>query len=130
MKAWWKCPERLHKGNTIASREESSVPHVCALTQFATEEDADLAAVQYHTYVHQFTYRRRIHVTYNGVIGMVPTSVVEGDQIAILLGGGTPFMLREVGDAHVLIRDAYVYGLMYGEALGMDGFAQQEIQLL
>lgn len=61
---------------------------------------------------------------------MVPVSVVEGDQIAIVLGGDTPFILREVEDAHVLVRDAYVYGLMYGEALGMDGFAQQEIQLL
>lgn len=122
--------ERLHRGETIASREGSSNPPFSRLTVFTTEKDADLEAIQYHKYVQQFTYRRKICVTCNGSVGLVPASVIEGDQIAVILGGGTPFILREVEDAHILIGDAYFHGLMRGEALGMDEFALQDISLV
>ncbi len=122
--------ERLHKGETIATREGSSNPHFSELTTFTGEKDAELEAIQYHKYVQQFTYRRRICVTCNGFVGLVPASVVEGDQIAIILGGGTPFILREVEDAHILIGDAYFHGLMRGEALEMDEFAPEDISLV
>ena len=125
-----KMTERLHKGETIATREGSSNPHFSAITVFSTEEDEDLEATQYHKYVQQFTYRRRVCVTCNGFVGLVPASVVEGDQIAIILGGGTPFILREVEDAHMLIGDAYFHGLMRGEALEMDEFAPEDIILV
>lgn len=121
--------DRLHKGNTIATREGTSTPQFSALTPFTTEKDADIAAIQYHKYVQQFTYRRRICVTCNGLVGLVPASVVEGDLIAIFLGGDTPFIVREVEDAHVLIGDAYVHGVMRGEALAMDEFAPQDTTL-
>lgn len=68
-------------------------------------------------------------MTCNGLVGLVPASVVEGDLIAIFLGGDTPFIVREVEDAHVLIGDAYVHGVMRGEALAMDEFAPQDTTL-
>ena len=46
--------------------------------------------------------------------------MIKGDQIAVLLSGGTPLILREAGAAHILIGDAYFHGIMRGEALGMD----------
>ena len=122
--------ERLHRGETIASQEGSSTPYFSRLTVFSGQEDADLEAIQYHKYVQQFTYRRRICVTCNGFVGLVPGSVIEGDQIAVILGGGTPFILREVEDAHLLIGDAYFHGLMRGEALEMDEFVLQDISLV
>lgn len=39
------------------------------------------------------------------------------DQICVLLGAKTPFILRKMNDHFVLLSDAYVEGLMYGEAI-------------
>jgi len=39
------------------------------------------------------------------------------DQICILLGSDGPFVLRKADDHYILISDAYVEGLMYGEAI-------------
>ncbi|MCJ1450478.1 hypothetical protein MMC28_000809 [Mycoblastus sanguinarius] len=121
--------ERLHKGETSATRSGTSAPHYSSLTPFTMEQDADLAAVQYSKYVQQFLYRRRLCVTHSGFVGLVPDTVVEHDKIIIFLGGDTPFILREEKDAHALIGDAYIHSLMHGEALEMDEFLPQEIVL-
>jgi hypothetical protein len=46
--------------------------------------------------------------------GVQPQS---SDQICILLGSNVPFVVRKVEDHYILISDAYVEGLMYGEAI-------------
>jgi hypothetical protein len=40
-----------------------------------------------------------------------------GDLVCILFGGITPFILRAKDDYYALVGDAYVYGLMEGEAI-------------
>ena len=39
------------------------------------------------------------------------------DLIFILLGANVPFILRKVDNYFLLVSDAYVEGLMYGEAI-------------
>lgn len=39
------------------------------------------------------------------------------DYICVLLGAAVPFILRRIDDHFILISDAYVEGLMYGEAI-------------
>ena len=58
------------------------------------------------------------------------SSLACGHHIAVIFGGGTPFILNEVEHAHILIRDGYVHGLMHGEALGTDKFELQDINPL
>jgi hypothetical protein len=41
------------------------------------------------------------------------------DQVCILIGADVPFILRKVDEHYVLVSDAYVEGLMYGEAIDM-----------
>ncbi|KAK0114230.1 hypothetical protein ONS95_013728 [Cadophora gregata] len=84
------------------------------------------------------TFRRRIFITDTGFMGVGPGELQEGDALFILVGGQTPFILRESGSCKFplityerysmrikrpsfkLIGDCYVHKLMDGE--GMEGW--------
>ncbi|KAM0796847.1 heterokaryon incompatibility protein-domain-containing protein [Usnea florida] len=69
--------------------------------------------------------------SYMGIVMGVPRV---GDCVCILLGGDTPFVLRPKGrDEWELVADAYVHGIMDGEAMGRtveDGFEYQDFTLV
>lgn len=55
-------------------------------------------------------------VTKKGYLGLAPWNAREGDVVAILLGGCTPFLLRRIrGSRYSLVGEAYVHGIMAGE---------------
>jgi hypothetical protein len=55
-------------------------------------------------------------VTHKGHLGLASKHVQTGDIIAILFGGQLPFVLRKVGNHYILIGEAYIDGIMDGEA--------------
>jgi hypothetical protein len=66
-------------------------------------------------------------VTRKGYIGIGPPNTRPGDQVWILCGGQVPFVLRQVEQENptsnatserTLVGDAYVHGIMDGEAVG------------
>ncbi|KAH8780991.1 heterokaryon incompatibility protein-domain-containing protein [Diaporthe sp. PMI_573] len=75
---------------------------------------------------------RRLMVTKKGYIGLAPHRCQPGDHVAILAGGAVPFVLRKNGvgrqdnesvnlgngsaASYEVIGDAYVHGIMDGEA--------------
>jgi hypothetical protein len=61
--------------------------------------------------------RRRLIVTENGRAGLGFWNAEVGDVVAVLLGCRFPVILRPVDGHYVLIGEAYVDGLMGGEAL-------------
>ncbi|KAH7147490.1 hypothetical protein DER46DRAFT_74301 [Fusarium sp. MPI-SDFR-AT-0072] len=65
---------------------------------------------------------RSLLITYRGYMGLAPWNAQIGDKVAILHGGETPFILRNIKGAEEfsLVGEAFVYGLMAGE--GMAGF--------
>lgn len=72
--------------------------------------------------VHVSCSGTRIMRTKRGFIGTVPRGTKKGDVVCVLYGGQTPFILRPSESRpgmYRLIGDAYVHGLMQGEALGM-----------
>ncbi|KAK4449544.1 heterokaryon incompatibility protein-domain-containing protein [Podospora aff. communis PSN243] len=81
---------------------------------------------------------RRLGVTRGGYMGIFPGVAEEGDGIFIVAGAGVPFVLREVmGEVKreevrrfQLVGDAYVHGVMYGEALGLEGFEMGDVLLV
>jgi hypothetical protein len=79
------------------------------------------AAMNVHASVMRATSGRRMFITSRGYIGLGPVHTQIGDEVAILLGGSTPFMLREAvsakaGETHWnLLGDCYVHGCMDGE---------------
>lgn len=60
---------------------------------------------------------RRFFTTSSGRIGIGPPTMREGDFVAILFGGYTPYVLRPEGGQYSLVGECYVHGIMNGEAV-------------
>jgi hypothetical protein len=67
--------------------------------------------------LHPATFRRRLIFTKTGYLGLAPENVQPGDRVVILMGGQLPFVLRPVDRHHLLVGEAYVQGIMDGEAM-------------
>jgi hypothetical protein len=67
---------------------------------------------------------RRLFVTHNAYVGLAREEVKVGDLVTILMGGDIPFLLRERTEESTFqfVGEAYVHGVMYGEAIdGCEG---------
>ena len=60
---------------------------------------------------------RRLITTTKGYIGLAPSGVKRGDKVCVLLGCHVPMILRAVHGHYQVIGDAYVHGMMHGEAV-------------
>ncbi|KAH8660845.1 hypothetical protein BGZ60DRAFT_381584 [Tricladium varicosporioides] len=64
---------------------------------------------------------RRPFLTSEGYLGLGPASVQQGDIVAIIYGAEVPMVFRKAsGVKYLLIGEAYVDGIMDGEAMEMD----------
>jgi hypothetical protein len=63
--------------------------------------------------------QRRFFVTSKGMLGLGPEKSREGDVVAVLFGGSTPYLLRPVrnGTHWRLVGECYVYDIMEGQAV-------------
>jgi hypothetical protein len=67
-------------------------------------------------------FGRKLLITGKGYVGLAPITAQKGDIIAILFGCSMPVILRRYGDkGYKLVGEAYVHGIMEGEALGWLG---------
>ncbi|KAF2810809.1 HET-domain-containing protein [Mytilinidion resinicola] len=57
----------------------------------------------------------RPFISTSGFVGLAPLRVQVGDVVCILLGGDVPYLLRKCGESYILVGEAYVHGIMYGE---------------
>jgi hypothetical protein len=65
---------------------------------------------------------RRIFVTSSGHLGMGPAYMEPNDEVVVLFGGNTPFLLRPVENGQWnLVGQCHVHGIMKGEALADEG---------
>lgn len=63
---------------------------------------------------------RVVFSTSNGHLGLAPRMAKAGDIAVILYGHQWPVILRAVGDQYLFLGEAYVYGVMDGEAVQGD----------
>ncbi|KAJ4301911.1 hypothetical protein N0V90_004007 [Kalmusia sp. IMI 367209] len=78
-------------------------------------------------------------ITREGYIGIGPPDMAKGDEAWVLFGGNVPFILRPLGHAeswkcknsndYTLVGNAYVHGIMDGEAIDRPWNPQQNIRL-
>ncbi|KAF2818752.1 HET-domain-containing protein [Ophiobolus disseminans] len=59
---------------------------------------------------------RRMARSQKGYVGLVPRLTREGDWIVVCEGGKLPLVVRREGEEWVLVGEAYVHGVMGGEA--------------
>ncbi|KAH8165119.1 hypothetical protein CIB48_g3122 [Xylaria polymorpha] len=63
-----------------------------------------------------YIYNQRLVKTSKGYLGLVPHDAEIGDEVALLAGGKSPFLVRGNGDGQwKLVGDCYIEGLMHGE---------------
>ena len=62
------------------------------------------------------TRNRKMIRTKGRYLGLAPAGAKEGDMIAVLKGGRVPLILRPCGSMYRVVGDAYVRGIMKGEA--------------
>jgi hypothetical protein len=79
-------------------------------------------AWEYGGWASRASGNRRVCVTKNGYVGLVPQLSMRGDMVAVVLGAQTPFLVRRVkGTAEMnifqLVGECYIHGIMDGEAL-------------
>ncbi|OAQ97008.1 hypothetical protein LLEC1_06366 [Akanthomyces lecanii] len=62
---------------------------------------------------------RAMFVTRRGYLGLAPWNAQDGDLVCVLRGGKTPFLLRlpPAGSVYQIVGEAYVHGIMGGEAV-------------
>lgn len=83
----------------------------------AVEGNMDPWAAQYARVLQRMTRKRRFFATENGRIGLGPADTKGGDALCIIFYCPTPYLLRHRPKASRLVGEAFVDGLMYGEAL-------------
>jgi hypothetical protein len=71
---------------------------------------------------------RRMIRTDTGHIGLAPVLTTAVDKVALLNGASVPVILRPHGDSWELVGEAYVHGIIFGEA--WDSSKCKEIRLL
>lgn len=64
-------------------------------------------------------HNRRFFVTRRGFFGLGPSILGEGYVCSVLFGGTVPFILRQEGTGYLLLGEAYLHGIMRGEAIEM-----------
>ncbi|KZL73626.1 heterokaryon incompatibility protein [Colletotrichum tofieldiae] len=63
-------------------------------------------------------HTRRPFLSESGYVGLAPMHVQPGDQIVILLGGKTPYAVRETEAGYYeLVGESFVHGAMFGELM-------------
>lgn len=64
----------------------------------------------------------RFFVTKKGYVGIGPPETKVGDWVFMMDGGAVPFLVSTI-ESHiqVLVGEAYVHGMMYGESLSLEG---------
>jgi len=81
---------------------------------------------QYHPNVDPYGYQllaqqvgiaRQVFNTLKGYLGIGPNIQQPNDQIWVLLGAKSPFLLRPKGDYFLVVGECYVHGFMKGEAI-------------
>jgi hypothetical protein len=61
-------------------------------------------------------------------MGLAPHIVENGDIVTVLFGSSHPVILRPYEGYCIVVGDAYVYGLMYGEAMQELAVGEYEVQ--
>ncbi|KAF1988906.1 hypothetical protein K402DRAFT_402594 [Aulographum hederae CBS 113979] len=103
------CPE-IVRANTLPGNNSSS-------QDTAGHEIARHMCSEFEHTCHSVACYRRLFTTAGRSMGLGPASLLPNDQIWILYGGKTPYVLRPKGNHYRLIGECYLQGMMHGEAM-------------
>ncbi|TVY83117.1 Heterokaryon incompatibility protein 6 OR allele, partial [Lachnellula suecica] len=103
----------------------------------AGRPDSPISWTQFEGMRGAVMYHRRLMITSQGYIGLVPAATKRGDCVCVLLGCSNPVILRKLEsgreESYELIGECYIHGMMDGEAvenLIREGLIQQKFTLV
>ncbi|PVH70822.1 HET domain-containing protein [Cadophora sp. DSE1049] len=84
---------------------------------------------EYAALARNYCFNRSFIITSAGRMGIGPSDTRVGDTVAVIFGGGVPYIIRPQGASWAFVGESYVQGLMNGEAIQacQQGVAQKEI---
>ncbi|KAI1633258.1 heterokaryon incompatibility protein-domain-containing protein [Biscogniauxia mediterranea] len=125
-------PNQLHSPDGVTNQNTSQYDEIKAI-----EDDVNRRISNYPQVVSRFSdglrmsFERRLCLTKNGYIGLVPPLTQVGDRVCILFGGDAPYLIRpEDGDmlnesaksiSCQLVGECYIHGIMDGEMMHLAG---------
>ncbi|QDS72198.1 hypothetical protein FKW77_005148 [Venturia effusa] len=111
---------KYYLDDSVATQSKSTEPHSAELEEYQRLYESSI-------------FPRDVRIlcqTENNYLGWVHEPTRVGDKLCIFEGSGTPFVLRERPDGfYEVIGDAYIHGIMYGEAMRVSEFEWKEIGL-
>jgi hypothetical protein len=117
-------------GRYYLDERVSAIGKFQGLTVGDSANEIDKQIALYHTAMNHSCLGLPLCVTKNGYLGWVPRTTQVGDCICIFSGATAPFILRQRKDGfYEVIGDAYIHGIMHGEALIREGFQWEKIGL-
>lgn len=104
----------VHFTNYLAriSESASSIKHDLRLMHKPDPEEGDIFAAA----MVDVGIDRVMFVTEKGYLGLGPARTEVADKVSLIAGAHVPFVLREGASGWILVGEAYVHGIMYGEA--------------
>jgi hypothetical protein len=103
---------------TYGSPTKELIEGHAALMKASLKDMDQNLATEVKTKIEQYYNTRKLFRTRQARLGQGPLSVVSGDEVWLLTGGFVPFLLRRVGKGRYrLIGEAYIHGIMHGEAV-------------
>ncbi|KAG8162960.1 hypothetical protein KVR01_007438 [Diaporthe batatas] len=105
----------LHR-STEAMRDMERLQDLSAsFSRMDIEDDEDAFGTFCQRVLHSMA-TRRLFIADTGHVGCGESELCVGDVIAVVAGSSVPFLLRPISDGrYVLIGEAYVHGIMFGE---------------
>lgn len=102
----------------LIAAEQSGPPHVPL-------DDPMGYSLPWYLMEMRFLRSCRPFISQTGYVGLAPPHAEPGDQICVLYGGISPYIIRSSGQdpqrpKHQLIGAAFVHGIMYGEVMEQD----------
>ncbi|TVY33240.1 Heterokaryon incompatibility protein 6,OR allele [Lachnellula occidentalis] len=92
-----------------------------AMFEDVREQILDSFSMPYAVAMNQCSLHRRLCVTNNGLIALVPAGAQNGDVVCVIRGAQTPFILRPIeGWTCQLVGECYVHGIMDGEMMNSE----------
>lgn len=74
--------------------------------------------------------KRSFAITEKGRIALVPHLAANDDVVVLIYGASVPYLVRRTGHGFLLLGDAYVHGVMNGEAATTGKFSSTDIVLI
>ncbi|KAK0271633.1 hypothetical protein LTR35_013387 [Friedmanniomyces endolithicus] len=113
---WWQGVTELVNPQQVVHGRNEFERWWRAVYTLTTAADKIKEASEYNRAFFQHGAGRVLFTTDSGFVGLSRTTIDVGDQVCLLAGGQTPFVLRSLHDNHQFVSEAYVHGIMDGKS--------------